>query len=49
MGVLSGALVEAVAEVAARLNPKVQQPGYKALKEVILVKNSPLKAEEWLA
>ena len=49
MGVLSGALAEAVAKVAAGLNPKVQQPGCKALKEVISVKNSPLKAEEWLA
>jgi len=47
--VLSGALAETVAKVAARLNPKVQQPGYKALKEVVLVKNSPLKAEERLA
>jgi hypothetical protein len=47
--VLSGALTEAIAKVAARLNPKVQQPGYKALKEVVLVKNSPLKVEERLA
>jgi hypothetical protein len=47
--VLSGALTEAMAEVAARLNPKVQQPSCKALKEVVPVKNSPLKAEERLA
>jgi len=47
--VLSGALIEAIAKVATRLNPKVQQPSYKALKEVILVKNSPFKAEEQLA
>jgi len=47
--VLSGALAEAVAEVAAGLNPKVQQPSCKALKEVIPVKNSPLKVEERLA
>jgi len=49
VGVLSGALIEAIAEVAAGLNPKVQQPGCKALKEVVLVKNSPFKAEERLA
>jgi hypothetical protein len=47
--VLSGALAEAMAKVAAGLNPKVQQPGRKALKEVVPVKNSPLKAEERLA
>jgi len=46
---LSGALAEAIAKVAARLNPKVQQPSYKALKKVIPVKNSPFKAEERLA
>ena len=38
-----------MAEVAAGLNPKVQQPSYKALKEVVPVKNSPLKVEERLA
>jgi len=47
--VLNGALAKAMAKVAAGLNPKIQQPGYKALKKVISVKNSPLKAKERLA